>query len=94
LNHKKVILPSDIFKRDFQIGRQGNHTNQAVFKSITRSYVDRLITPKDKVDVGRYYPRFTSVAINQTPNTAFKQGQQERRSLFFEGIPEKVMVGA
>jgi hypothetical protein len=44
-------------------------------------------------DPGRYHPRFTATELNPTRNLTFSPNQLQRRSIYFEAIPEGYMQG-
>lgn len=48
----------------------------------------------EKVDGGLYKPEFTAVESNLYREWTFGGNQRQRRSIYFEGIPEVYMNGS
>jgi len=90
-------LPSDAYSKEFVNGKKGTIGNTVAFKAIPRSHAlhleDIKNTLAEKVDSGKYHPQHSSVENKIYRNWTIAQTQRQRRSIYFEGVPDVYMNG-
>ena len=93
VNHRVL---SEVYEPTFVQGKKGTKGNTATFKVLPREYEKESINKgfEQLSDPGLYKPEFTAIENPIYREMSFKKDQIDRRSLYFEGIPEEALFAS